>query len=76
MANGELLNAAADCGFDVPVTADSNMAFQQNEVTLLLAVIVIRSYGNQPEHVRPFVLRIAKLLETNELSKRFYVLEQ
>ena len=75
MANGELLKAAADSGFDALITADNNMVFQQNESSLPLAVVVIRSYGNQPERVRPFVSRIAELLSRDDLPTRFHVLE-
>ncbi len=76
MANGLLLSAAADSGFDALITADKNIVFQQNELNLPIAVIVIRSYGNQPEHVRPFVSSIVKLLDVDELPKRFHVLSQ
>ena len=76
MANGQLLSAAADSGFDALITADKNIVFQQNELTLPVAVIVIRSYGTQHEHVRPFVPSIVRILNSDELPKRFYVLSQ
>jgi len=74
MANGQLLRAAADSNFDALITADANMVHQQNEATLPIAVIVIRSYGNRPERVKPFVPTIADLLSEDHLPKRFHVL--
>jgi predicted nuclease of predicted toxin-antitoxin system len=41
--NGALLRAANEAGFDVFVTADKNMYYQQNFATLELATIVIPS---------------------------------
>ncbi|HMO26972.1 MAG TPA: hypothetical protein PKB10_11950 [Tepidisphaeraceae bacterium] len=40
LKNGELLRRAALDGFDVLVTMDSKMEFEQNLATLPLAVIV------------------------------------
>ena len=53
LQNGELLNAAEAAGFDVLVTTDKNMRYQQNLAGRKIAIIVL---GKQqwPE-VRPQV---------------------
>lgn len=74
MANGLFLSAAADSGFDALVTADKNIVLYRNELTLSIAVIVLRSYANQPEQVRPFISRTVKLLRLHNLPMPFRVL--
>ncbi len=41
MQNGSLLAAAANSGFDVFVTCDQNLAYQQNMIGRRIAVVVI-----------------------------------
>ena len=41
LKNGELLRMAADAGFDVFVTADRNLEFQQNLSQMGLGVILL-----------------------------------
>jgi hypothetical protein len=60
LENGELLNAAEAAGFEVLVTTDKNMRYQQNLAGRKIAIIVL---GKQqwPE-VRPHVDRIVAAL--------------
>ena len=41
LGNGDLLTAAEDAGFDVLVTADKNMRFQQNLEGRRIALVVL-----------------------------------
>lgn len=41
LENGELLNAAEAAGFEVFVTADRNMGYQQNLTTRKIAIVVL-----------------------------------
>lgn len=52
--NGELLRRAAG-HFDVLVTADQNLQFQQNLSALPLAVIVLVAHTNRIEDLRPLL---------------------
>ena len=52
--NGELLVLAAE-QFDVFVTVDRNLAFQQSIVALQIAVIVLRAKSNRLSDLRPLV---------------------
>jgi len=47
MKNGELLHAAAQA-FDIFVTIDQHLAFQQNLTRLALSVLVVRQERNDP----------------------------
>jgi predicted nuclease of predicted toxin-antitoxin system len=57
LKNGELLQAAEQDGFDVMVTPDRNLAYQQNLRERLLAIVVLPS-GRWPE-IEPHVPAVA-----------------
>ena len=57
LQNGALLRAAA-AEFDVFVTMDRNLPFQQNLAALDLAVVVIRSISNAFVDVAPLMPRV------------------
>ena len=61
--NGELLSRAAD-QFDVFVTADQNLQFQQNLIALPLAVVVLVSRTNKIEDLRPLLPQLLEQLAT------------
>ncbi len=52
--NGELLALAAE-HFDVFVTVDRNLAFQQNPGVLQIAVIVLRAKSNRLGDLKPLI---------------------
>jgi hypothetical protein len=52
--NGELLRRAAG-SFDVLITADQNLEFQQNLPTLPIAVVVLVAASNRLESLEPLV---------------------
>ena len=55
LKNGELLQRAADSGFEVFVTADQNLAFQQNLARARLGVVVLAAPSTALEDLRPLV---------------------
>lgn len=60
LVNGKLLKAAAP-DFDVLISGDQNMAYQQNANTLPMSVIVLIAKNNKLESFAPLV---PKLLDT------------
>jgi len=54
LKNGELLRRAAE-QFDVFVTADQNLQYQQNLRTLPIAVAVLIAKSNRMQSLRPLV---------------------
>lgn len=43
LKNGELLQAAETAGFDVFVTTDTNLKYQQNLTSRTIAIVVLRT---------------------------------
>lgn len=70
VSNGELLRRAVD-HFDVFVTADQNLQFQQNLSALPLSVIVLAVQANKLEYLRPLVP--ALLMQLGKLQTRTLV---
>jgi len=55
LKNGELLHAAAGAGFEVLLTADRNLQFQQNLSQSRLGIILLVAPSNALEDLRPLV---------------------
>ena len=69
--NGKLLALAAT-KFDVFLTMDGNLEFQQNLATLPIAVLVVEAASNRLEHLTPLVpkiLRELNLISPNALRR-------
>ena len=58
LSNGDLLNAAEEAGFDVLLTTDTNLPYQQNLEGRKLAVVILSK--NRWSLVRPMMQEIAK----------------
>jgi hypothetical protein len=61
--NGELL-ALVSQAFDVLVTVDRNLAFQQNVATLQIAVVVLRAKTNRLADLMPLVPDLMAAIDT------------
>ncbi len=55
LKNGELLQRAAEAGYDVFITADQNIEFQQNLVQARLFILVLVALSNALEELLPLV---------------------
>jgi hypothetical protein len=64
LKNGVLLRAAAAAGFDVLLTMDGGIMFQQNVQALPLSVLIISADSNDIDDLRPKVAQIMATLET------------
>ncbi|MDA1036693.1 MAG: DUF5615 family PIN-like protein [Chloroflexi bacterium] len=62
LANGALLRHAAE-KFDVVLTADQNIQFQQNLSTLPLAIVVLVAESNRLESLEPLVAQVLEALK-------------
>ncbi len=62
LANGKLLAAAAP-DFDVLITGDQNMEYQQNSADLPMGVIILVAGSNKLESFLPLVPKLLKTLE-------------
>ena len=61
--NGELLSLDAR-EFDVFVTVDRNLSFQQNLPTYAISVIVLHAKSNRLSDLRPLVPRLLAAIES------------
>jgi predicted nuclease of predicted toxin-antitoxin system len=59
--NGELL-ALAEKDFEVFVTVDRNLSFQQHLPRYTIAVIVLRAQSNRLQDLRPLVPKLLEML--------------
>ena len=64
LRNGELLRQAADAGYEVFVTADQNLEFQQNLARSNMFVLVLAAPSNALEDLLPLVPRILAEIPT------------
>lgn len=65
LKNGELLRRAAE-RFDVVLTADQNLQYQQNLDTLPVAVVVLVATSNRLEALQPLVPELLQVLSSLE----------
>lgn len=66
--NGQLLSLLADT-FDVFITVDRNLAFQQNLPQFSIAVIVLQARSNRLADLKPLVPDILAALSTAPKGK-------
>ncbi len=55
LKNGELLRTAGNDGFDVMVTKDSGVAYEQHVPALPIAVVILKSQTNKLDDLLPLV---------------------
>ncbi len=60
--HGELLRRAAASGFEVFVTPDRNLEYQQHIPAVRVGVVVIRARTNRIEDLLPLVSRLLEVL--------------
>ena len=62
LKNGVLLQRAADDGFDVMITMDNGVAYQQNVQTLPCTVLILSAASNDIDVLLPLVPLILRRL--------------
>jgi predicted nuclease of predicted toxin-antitoxin system len=70
--NGELLRKASK-DFEILITVDRNLSFQQNPHTLSMPVVVIHSRSNQFKDLERYVPEILQLLQTDLLPVLYHI---
>ena len=58
LKNGVLLRAAVDAGFQVLITADKALRYQQNLPAIGIAVVLITRVRNRMADLRPLIRRV------------------
>jgi predicted nuclease of predicted toxin-antitoxin system len=67
--NGELLMRAAAASFEVFITADQNLGYQQNLSTSSLSVIVLAAPSTAIEDLRPLVPALLRAIDDVRLGE-------
>ena len=68
LSNGKLMQAMLDKGFEVLITFDQNLPYQQNE-QLPVAVIVLVAPNNRVETALAFAPQLLQTLATLEIGQ-------
>ena len=64
--NGEILRRAADEGFQVFLTGDRNLQFQQNLVRACIGVVILVAPSNKIEDLLPLVPRAIEAINASK----------
>lgn len=59
----DLLALADAFPFDVLITADKNLPYQQKWQNLVLRIVVLNASSTRPDHLLPLIIRIIPLLQ-------------
>jgi hypothetical protein len=70
--NGALLALAAQ-QFDVFLTVDSNLQYQQNLMSLPISVIVMLAHSNDVDVLRPLMPRVRDVLDELEPGRLYHI---
>ena len=60
--NGELMALAKQNGFDVFMTGDRNLSFQQNVARYGIAIVVLEAGGTDMNHTTPLMPKVLSIL--------------
>ena len=71
--NGELLTAMKDEAFDMLLTVDKNIPYQQNMDILEVKIVILRTYDNRYKTLKTHILTIEKAI--NESPDEEKILE-
>ena len=72
LENGALLRAASG-NFEVLVTVDRNLQFQQNIGSLQIAVLILVAGGVTYDHLKPLIAQIENALSTIQPGEMFKI---
>ena len=64
LKNGELLRRAESEGFEVFITADQNLEYQQNLARSGLGVVVVKGVRNRLEDLKPLIPSVLQALSS------------
>ena len=71
--NGKLISLCVDNHFDVILTIDKNMAYQQNLEKYPITIVVLNSSNSKLEEVSLFVPSFLKQLDSFEKNRAYVV---
>ena len=73
LLNGKLISAAEDAGFDVMITADKQMQYQQNLTGRKIAIMVLNSVLLRWSDIEPLAPLVNELLRQGVEPGSFHI---
>ena len=73
LENGDLMKAAVEDNFDVFVTGDKNLSYQQNIADFEIAIVLMNPLFNTLENIKPLIPKLLKLFPQLE-KRKFYLI--
>ena len=70
--NGKLLRKAEGL-FDVFLTADQNLTYQQNLQNVQIAIIVLSALSNNEKMLRPLMPKVLEVLQTIRIGEVIHI---
>ncbi len=67
--NGELLRLMAENNFDLFITVDKNLQYQQNIKSIPLTIVVLRANDNRRETLKSLIPKIFSLISQGNIKK-------
>jgi predicted nuclease of predicted toxin-antitoxin system len=64
LSDREILALAENHPFDVFITADKNLPYQQNLNNLTIRIIALDSGSTRPDHLAPLITKVSALLSS------------
>ena len=75
LKNGKLLAATQEAGFDILLTIDKNMDYQQNISKFRLSIIVFDVKNSNIKYLQPLVPKFIQLIEEIHIGKTYILAE-
>lgn len=60
----EILDLSENHPFDVFITADKNLQYQQNLQNRSIRIVVLDTSSTRPDHLRPLIVQIASMVDS------------
>ena len=69
----EILDLAEKYPFDVFITADKNLPYQQNLTNIILRIIILDSRSTRPDHLLPLMEKISEIISSLSMNSSVLV---
>jgi len=69
LKNGELMRNISDSNFDLFVTVDKNLPYQQNLEKISFSIAILEAYNNRLPTLRAIIPKLINVIQMGRLSK-------
>lgn len=76
LKNGKLLTATQEAGFDLLITIDKNMDFQQNISKFKLTIVVFGVKNSNIKYIQPLIPIFIQSVKTFQKGRTYNIAEQ